>query len=275
MKMQDDELLMQLLADHATEGISAKQSAELRNLLLRNPEIDDLQYEFAAAAFHLSQPWGLEPFPQRLQEKVSADAESYFNSQQGSQASAKDSSSAHSSSLLEFPGVRRKRAFPLFTTAWAAAAAFLLFALGGWGLVLKSKLERRPTAEEARSRLLATNARLIKAEWRPGNSPESEGVYGDVIWNIAGQQGYMHFHDLPVNDPNVMVYQLWIFDADQDERYPVDGGVFNINRKGDVIVPIKASLKVSRPTLFAITIEKPGGVMVSKRDRLVLLGKVG
>jgi hypothetical protein len=43
---------------------------------------------------------------------------------------------------------------------------------------------------------------------------------------------------------------------------------------GEVCVPIDARLPIGKPTLFAITVEKPGGVVVSKRDRLPLLAKV-
>ncbi len=42
----------------------------------------------------------------------------------------------------------------------------------------------------------------------------------------------------------------------------------------EVVVPIAAKLDVARPYMFAITIEKPGGVVVSSRKRLPLLAKV-
>ena len=38
----------------------------------------------------------------------------------------------------------------------------------------------------------------------------------------------MRFVNLAANDPQQNVYQLWIFDAHQDEKYPVDGGIFNV-----------------------------------------------
>ena len=95
------------------------------------------------------------------------------------------------------------------------------------------------------------------------------------MWNSERQQGYMRFAGLPRNDPRRQTYHLWIFDAQQDARYPVDGGVFDVVRDdGEVVVPINAKLEVRRPTLFALTVEKPGGVVVSKRDRLILTAKV-
>ena len=79
---------------------------------------------------------------------------------------------------------------------------------------------------------------------------------------------------MPVNEPSDEQYQLWIFDKNQDEKTPVDGGVFDIASEGEVIVPIRAALKVRDPYLFAVTVEKPGGVVVSSRARLPLLGAV-
>ena len=85
----------------------------------------------------------------------------------------------------------------------------------------------------------------------------------------------MTFRGLPANDPTRTQYQLWIFDQNQDERHPVDGGVFDIAPgSSEAVVPITAKLAVHTPTLFAVTIEKPGGVVVSSRQRLVLAAKV-
>jgi anti-sigma-K factor RskA len=84
----------------------------------------------------------------------------------------------------------------------------------------------------------------------------------------------MSFRGLPANNPSESQYQLWIFDQNQDERYPIDGGVFDIGPDGEVIVPVTAKIRVREPTLFAITVEKPGGVVVSSRKRLVLAAKV-
>ena len=56
------------------------------------------------------------------------------------------------------------------------------------------------------------------------------------------------------------------------EPHPVDGGVFDVTRNGEVIIPIDAKIAVSNPTAFAITVEKPGGVVVSDRSRIPLVG---
>ena len=85
----------------------------------------------------------------------------------------------------------------------------------------------------------------------------------------------MRFRGLAPNDPSVSQYQLWIFDRDQDERFPVDGGVFDVESgEGDVFVEIDPKLEVREPYLFAVTVEKPGGVVVSSRERIVLAAPV-
>ena len=80
----------------------------------------------------------------------------------------------------------------------------------------------------------------------------------------------MLFDGMRVNDPSVEQYQLWIFDKNRDQAFPVDGGVFDVSSTGEVIVPISAKLHVDEPVLFAVTIEAPGGVVVSKRERIVV-----
>jgi hypothetical protein len=123
-----------------------------------------------------------------------------------------------------------------------------------------------------RAALLASHAHLLRRAWRAGNDPAGLTVSGDIVWDPATQTGYMRFVGLRRNEPNAEQYQLWIFDARRDERYPIDGGVFNISgaRGGDVI-PIRAKLSVGVPLMFAVTIEHPGGVVVSDRTRIAAL----
>ena len=84
----------------------------------------------------------------------------------------------------------------------------------------------------------------------------------------------MVFSGLPVNNPNVEQYQLWIFDTDKGQDHPVDGGVFDIAGTKQVVVPIDARIPVNKAVQFAITVEKPGGVVVSDKSRLPLLAEV-
>ena len=96
---------------------------------------------------------------------------------------------------------------------------------------------------------------------------------GDVVWSDERQSGYLRLVGLRKNDPERETYQLWIFDETQDPKTPIDGGVFNVNDEGEVIIPINAKLTPRNPKMFAITIEKPGGVVVSKREKVAAIGK--
>jgi anti-sigma-K factor RskA len=95
-----------------------------------------------------------------------------------------------------------------------------------------------------------------------------------VVWSDEKQAGYMRFRGLPANDPTKQTYQLWIFDETQDPKTPIDGGTFDVNADGEVIIPINAKLKARKPAMFAVTVEKPGGVVVSDRKNIVALAKV-
>jgi hypothetical protein len=132
--------------------------------------------------------------------------------------------------------------------------------------------QRGPDAAAAREHLLATNPYVLRRAWRAGNDAAGFTVAGDVVWDPRSQTGFMRFVGLRRNEPNAEQYQLWIFDARRDDRYPVDGGVFNISgaTQGDVI-PIRAALRVGVPLRFAVTIERPGGVVVSDRSRIAAL----
>jgi anti-sigma-K factor RskA len=102
---------------------------------------------------------------------------------------------------------------------------------------------------------------------------QDRNVGGEVVWSTAKQQGFMTFEGLPPNDPTKEQYQLWIFDPSQSDKTPIDGGVFDVASTGEVIVPIDPKLRPAGPVMFAITIEKPGGSVVSSRERLVLIAK--
>ena len=84
----------------------------------------------------------------------------------------------------------------------------------------------------------------------------------------------MTLTNLPANDASAKQYQLWIVDPGRDEK-PVDGGVFDISvTNGTAIIPIRNPLVVTNPQAFVITLEQPGGVVVSKQDTVVALAKI-
>jgi hypothetical protein len=171
---------------------------------------------------------------------------------------------------------------------WWAAAACLLLALFAWyrtpTTVFKPVQvaggERpslppppAPTPGVERAELLA-RADTLKIPLAATKDPAAGGVTGDVVWDPVAQRGYLRFVGLPHNDPSAHQYQIWIFDGDRDPRYPVDGGVFDVPADGrELIVAIHNVIPVHLAKAFAVTVEKPGGVVVSARDHVVVLAQ--
>ena len=189
----------------------------------------------------------------------------------------------------------RRGGLPVWS-GWLAAAAALLLAVIGWwprnqsgpggagGSGTNSSASigggAAPSLAEQLANLERQDPRAVRAAWvMPApESPDAacpEGCAGEVVWSNTLQKGFMVFKGLAVNDPSSSQYQLWIFDKDRPEATPVDGGVFDVTKSGEVIVPIHAKLKVGEPILFAVTVEPPGGVVVSKRERIPVLANVG
>jgi anti-sigma-K factor RskA len=163
----------------------------------------------------------------------------------------------------------RKRAVRAYAGSIAAAACLLL-AVGAYlwaGRDKPGSVALSP--QQAREQLLAM-ADVTRLDWKQTPDPAGSHAAGDVVWSPSAQRGYMRFVGLTPNDATKTQYQLWIFDKDRDAAFPVDGGVFDVSSSGEVIVPITAKLRVDQPTLFAVTVEKPGGVVVSKRERIVV-----
>ena len=193
--------------------------------------------------------------------------------------------------MPEYRGVRWQRLVSL--AGWAVAAGLGFVLLSRWTPAPQEGIPRAPDtaavgpaaavpAEKRRERLLADEPDVISFAWEAGKDPSVKALpagmtHGDVVWSQSRQQGYMRFRGLAANDPAIEQYQLWIFDEERDAAHPVDGGVFDVadtDADGEVCVPIDARLPIGKPTLFAITVEKPGGVVVSTRERLPLLAKV-
>lgn len=107
----------------------------------------------------------------------------------------------------------------------------------------------------------------------PGPDAAGQAVHGEVVWDASKGGGYLKLAGLPVNDPRREQYQLWIFDGTRDERFPVDGGVFNVERNGEIEVWIRVPIPVRDAAMFAVTVEQAGGTVVSDRGRIVALAK--
>lgn len=253
---KEQKSLSDLLADRATQGLSAAESKQLDQLLAGRP--DDPSLELTAATIQLAEIVPDRPLPLGLKGKLMIQAEAFF--QPGEQTTQHVIRPARSRDRLQWRS----------WMGWALAALILL------ATVIRDNqiAARRPTPFEQRQALLL-EPETQRVAWTPTNDPAAMGISGDVVWNERLQRGYMTFHNLIENDPKLRQYQLWIFGANQDERFPVDGGVFDVPKGTvDLIVPITPSIHVAGVKLLAVTIEKAGGVVVSKRERIVSLAKV-
>jgi hypothetical protein len=278
-----DEKLRDLLCDRAVFGLTDEEAKQLEELEPgAHSGMDALSYELAAAAFAVAET-GREEMPAHLEAKLLNAAESHFDEQRGG---AVVESEIHDQPTQTFRFEPKRSSFSSWF-GWAAAAAACLALIGtifynqNRIAALEDQLARAnatptpaPSLAEQRDRLKASGGEVIRAEWKEGNVEETEGVTGEVVWSDAEQKGYMTFRGLPVNDPNVEAYQLWMFEDANLEPLPKDGGVFNVTSSGEVIIPIDAKLRTVDPKAFAITIEKPGGVVQSKRDKIALLAPV-
>jgi anti-sigma-K factor RskA len=248
---QPDEALLDLLVKQVTEGLSPAEQRELDVLDSASASRYLREFERAAAAVALAGTARTQPPPAALTERLEAQA-------------------------LDFLNRPSKRAAPRVfgwqgAAGWLAAAACLILAVFGW---LRSP-ELQPTPAQARAALLA-RSESVKLDMSATKDPAAAGVSGDVVWDPVTQQGFLRFVGLPPNDPKVHQYQLWIFDATRDQRYPVDGGVFDIpGNSSEVLIPIHARLPVRSAKAFAVTLEKSGGVVVSEREHVLVLAQAG
>jgi hypothetical protein len=277
MTDQEKELLYDLLVKKVTCGLDDQDQEQLDGFDTQLVEAEFRSLELAAAAISMASV-EVEPMPEHLFARILDDA-------------------PHAKADLV---VAPDRPAPVFTAAdvfdkkprrsltawlgWGFAAVFAV-ALGVdvYHDRIEPRIEQAKTVEqpaqrpltpaEQREELLRTAPDVIRASWAPGNVKDMP-VAGDIVWSDSKQQGYMRFQGLPPNDTTKTCYQLWIFDETQDKATPIDGGIFDVAANGEVIVPIKAALTAVKPGMFAVTIERHGGVVVSKREKIAALAKV-
>lgn len=292
--------LVELLVQRAVDGLNSSERAELTQLLSEEKYDDAGRFEYTAAALLLAgdvENHAPEEMPYSLHERLMAQAEAFEASLPSRQSSAQPrvisiagrSRSAAATPELGAPTASRPSRPPARKPAaswqskagWFAAAASVLIALAGWWPRLQMGGDPAidapavaSTMEQEREQLLAQQG-VLKRTWQTTQDPAGSGVTGDVVWDPRTQHGFLRFRGLQANNANEQQYQLWIFDSTRDDRYPVDGGVFDIPPgQSEVIIPITAKLTIRDPELFAVTIEKPGGSVVSSRDRIVVVAPV-
>lgn len=134
-----------------------------------------------------------------------------------------------------------------------------------------------PDPEQARAmrqRLLDEAHDVVTVNWQSWDNPAMVGVAGDVVWSDQRQVGFLRFTGLPRNDPSQSQYQLWIVDGTRGMEQRISGGVFDISREGEVIIPIDPGLAVKTAAAFAVTVEQPTGTWVSDMGRKAVIAAV-
>ncbi|MCG8409038.1 MAG: anti-sigma factor [Phycisphaerales bacterium] len=257
-----EERLLQLLADRATEGLDTEAVKELDDLLASHAHYDEFHLDSAAAAVDLAMSPPVDAaMPGPLRDRIVTDAERFFTTLDGGQSESRD----RPVTATKTDRVAYQRGGRL---GWYAAAASLVLAVLGWWQVLSTQSPSSIPVARQYNDFLRDTPDLVRAPWT-GKEPDYESVSGEVVWSDSNQRGFMRLVGLPPNDPKSAQYQLWIVDPMRDKN-PIDGGVFDVSTKQEVIIPIDAKLRVDRPTVFAITREKPGGVVVSGGPLLVV-----
>lgn len=273
-RASENDRLDDLLADLATTGLDARDAAELATLTADPPRLAE-PFELAAAALDRAFSVGA---PDVMPQHVRASAESALRSAMAGAVSSDSLRLSRGAADAPLPAAHPT---PYASTAsrssfawapWLIAAACLAFAASIW-------MQRQPqspnTPNPAPVAALPTPEQLlslpgtVRVQWQPQKDAACTDCSGDVIWDNASQQGYIRLHHLAVNDPTREQYQLWIIDKTQ--KHPIDGGVFDITAEGDVVIPIDAKIRVTDPAAFAVTVERPGGVVVSDLGRVAVM----
>lgn len=286
-----DDRDMELLAAYALGSLDPAEEREIDRLLAEFDDREVESFEIAAAATLVaSVAPALEPMPNGVKSGLKRFAKEWAATNLSDQTRfappPRRESGARGRDARSEPS-----ALPFVACAgWLAAAACLALAAvvwmpigstvrpGGRASTGDGWLRAEPGMSQSelarvRSELIVREGDTILASWTPTESPDPTaegGAAGDLIWSTQEQCGVMRIVGLKPNDPDAEQYQLWIFDEDQ--KHPIDGGVFDVPESGEVFLPVDAKLWVNKPTMFAITVEKPGGVVVSDRSRIALLG---
>jgi hypothetical protein len=270
----EDERMTELLMQRATGALSAPEADALAQALSRLPAGEVARWERAAAeltaAFTAMDATAQEPMPAMLAARVIGTGEAMVR---GAQDRARPTPVASAATVVPI-----QRAPWLGFAGWFAAAAALLL----WFAPPKPTAEPdAPTAPVntvamVRAELLASDSAVQRLAWTATTDSAAVGASGDVVWSGRAQRGVMRIAGLQANDRRRWQYQLWIFDKTRDQKYPVDGGVFDIPAgQREVLVPIDARVPVGDAVMFAVTVEPAGGVVVSSRERIALLAQQG
>ncbi len=250
--------IQELLATRATQGLDDADAAELERL-------GDTTDGFDQAAVMIDLvTLPREPLPAGLADKIFAAATRSASATAPSVPAVPKFTGAALAAVTPLPSPRT-RASPWTWAGWGVAALAATAALWLW------RSRPQPASEDVSP--AAVRAELAATEDVARFSTVESGVSGTVMWSARRQRGVLQIAGLASNDPRRERYQIWIFDQSRDERYPVDGGVFDVTGPEEEIIEIRPRVQIERATSFWVTREAPTGAVVSDRRQVVLRTK--
>ena len=253
------ERLIDLLALKSTQKLSIDEQRELNNLLDLYPEYTEDYFheitELAQVSFYTQDNFNNEALPKQMRKRILHA----YKTELGQ------------STLMDFINHYMRVFFYKPQYAWTLTVLMMI------GLSFSMIEFRNYDANFRylplkRAVLENTAKDMIQFPWH-SRSTAIESISGDIIWTDQGQKGFIKITGLPMNDPIQNQYQVWILDPLKYEQ-PVDGGVFDVTQTDKpVIIPINPKLPISKAVAFAITLEQPGGVVVSSQPLLLTAPK--
>ncbi|MFT5433374.1 MAG: hypothetical protein ACI9OJ_004080 [Myxococcota bacterium] len=255
-----------LLAGKAMGALEPDESTRLEELLAQLPDVDAEEFDRlvgeVTAALATSSP---NTMPPELLERIARKGQEMVAQSDPGRPRVLDGLQSNAAT----PPTTRGGSGWVTWSGWAVAAVMSALWLGGMG---QAEAPPEPTLAELRAELIEASGDAVEVAWSATEDPAATGATGDVVWSNTSQSGMMRFVGLEANDPSQLRYQLWIFDSARDERFPIDGGLFDVQPGAtEVLVPVDARLLVNQPTLFAVTVERSDGVVVSDRGRIVVI----
>ncbi len=264
--------MAELMIQKSLSGLNLQEQQQLDHLISEhNVSDDELKHEMerielaVAAADLACFQNDTETIPNHLKDCVLVEAGKFFESQ----TSSTDTNQVTDERILS----PRSKSTDSGINGWmvmaivSTAACILLFLNS-----INSLAVTTPSTRVAMEKFLASSPTdLMDVPLLPG--PDIAGVKitdSRLVWSDARQEGYMQFKGLSENDPKKNQYQLWIF-KDAAQKYPVDGGVFDVTDE-NAIVAIDPKI-LAKGKFFAVTVEPPGGVVVSDRKRIASVGE--
>ncbi len=249
----------ELRADLALGELDPADRAEL-DAFAR--EREDESFELAAAATALA--FGLRPttpLPEHLAKKIIAGADAYLEaSAPRAQASRNaKSTTAAGAQVIVMPVASeepRARVDYVRWGGWVAAAACLVIAA-------MQTVAPRGAAGGAPS---GTTRVALTA----GTDPSGVGASGELAWSASDQRGTLRVRGLSPSAPGEE-YEAWIVGSTRDGDVAVPLAHF-AGGGPEIAIDVRSPLQVEAARRLVVTVERAGGVLVSRRSRVALEG---